>query len=265
MKNAPHLLLVDDRPEDLRLLMHGLQSGDYRISVAMNGEEAVRRALLQQPDLIIMDISMPRLDGFLALQALRAHAATADVPVIFLSANEALPNKLKGFAGGAVDYIIKPYDPQEVLARIAVHLARSARPNPATAEHAAEPCDSQDGAVARVVAQYLRTHYADKSAQKMLQTMLGLSEKRLNTVFQREFGQSLAAFASAAKLDGACKLLAETELPISDIAEKSGYSSAANFTTSFGHRMGETPAAYRRRLEGEKSKINVQNTKYVDQ
>src|SRR5262245_24555717 len=111
------LLLVDDTKANLDILVAGLKS-DYQLSLALNGETALRLAPRTLPDLILLDVMMPGLDGYEVCQRLRQLPETAEVPIIFLSALDEAQNKARGFEAGANDYITKPFDMLEVKARV---------------------------------------------------------------------------------------------------------------------------------------------------
>ena len=112
------ILLVDDQPENLRLLTTMLSERGYKVRKAINGTLALNAVDLNKPDLIVLDIKMPELDGYEVCQRLKAREQTADIPVIFMSALEEVWDKVKAFEVGGVDYISKPFQVQEVLARI---------------------------------------------------------------------------------------------------------------------------------------------------
>jgi PAS domain S-box-containing protein len=116
------ILLVDDSPVNLELVVESLEVTGYEVLVALDGEEALRRAELALPDLILLDVMMPGLDGFEVCRRLKAQTGTADIPVIFMTSLGSVPDKLKGFDAGAVDYLTKPLQLGEVRARIGTHL-----------------------------------------------------------------------------------------------------------------------------------------------
>ena len=118
----PKVLIVDDTPENIQVLM-GTLKDQYAIVAATNGEKALKMALAEpRPDVILLDIMMPGMDGFEVCRRLKADTATRDIPVIFLSALDDTGNKIKGFSAGAVDYISKPFQPEEVHVRVNTHL-----------------------------------------------------------------------------------------------------------------------------------------------
>lgn len=119
------ILIVDDNPTNLLVLTQTLEELNYPITMAHSGEEALETAQKQSPSLVLLDIMMPGLDGYETLEALREHDSLADIPVIFLSALDDLDYKVKGLSLGAVDYITKPFQIQEVLARVQTHLTIS--------------------------------------------------------------------------------------------------------------------------------------------
>ncbi|MGR3294560.1 MAG: hybrid sensor histidine kinase/response regulator [Candidatus Scalindua sp.] len=117
------ILVVDDVPSNIWLLSEGLK-GEYTIIAAKNGQMALERAFSEnQPDLILLDINMPEMDGYQVCRSLKDDPNTRDIPVLFLSAMEEVQDKTKGFKLGAVDYITKPFDIMEVKARVETHLA----------------------------------------------------------------------------------------------------------------------------------------------
>ena len=116
------LLIVDDRPENLDLLISFLEKYDFNIIVATSGEDAFKRLDYNKPDIIMLDIMMPGIDGFETCRRLKKHDEHKDIPVIFMSAMDDTVNKVKGLELGAVDYISKPFMQEEVLVRIRNHL-----------------------------------------------------------------------------------------------------------------------------------------------
>ena len=121
-KNTESILLVDDQPANLQVLMHTLERFGCKLLVAKNGEAALAIARKVHPDLILLDIMMPGIDGFEVCRRLKADQNTQNIPVIFLSALDETEDKVHGLQLGAVDYIAKPFQPEEVIARVNTHL-----------------------------------------------------------------------------------------------------------------------------------------------
>jgi sigma-B regulation protein RsbU (phosphoserine phosphatase) len=118
------VLVVDDSPMNLRLIVQTLHGRGYRILAARSGRAALDIARRTHPDLVLLDVMMPDIDGFDVCRALKRHAETADAIVIFLSALGEVADRVAGLELGASDYITKPIQADEVLARVATHLAR---------------------------------------------------------------------------------------------------------------------------------------------
>jgi PAS domain S-box-containing protein len=119
------ILIVDDLPANIGILMKYLENYGFRILVAMDGEKALETAMKIHPDLILLDVMMPGINGFETCARLKADANLRDIPVLFTSALSDTIDKVKGFRAGGVDYITKPFQVEEVLARIQTHLALS--------------------------------------------------------------------------------------------------------------------------------------------
>ena len=118
----PVILMVDDTPANLGVLSDLLSQDGYEVLVAEDGESALERASYAKPDLILLDVLMPEMDGFATCQRLKEQSETKDIPVIFMTALSDTVNKVKGFDVGAVDYITKPFQQEEVRARVNTHL-----------------------------------------------------------------------------------------------------------------------------------------------
>lgn len=121
-ENQPNILIVDDTPANLRLLAQMLADHGFHARPVLNGAQALAAAQLMPPDLILLDIRMPVMDGYEVCRRLKADARTSDVPVIFLSALSETNDKLRAFQTGGVDYITKPFQAEEVLARVQTQL-----------------------------------------------------------------------------------------------------------------------------------------------
>ena len=118
---TPAILLVDDIPANLRVLYESLHGRDYKLFIANGGEQALEVAHKSHPDLILLDIMMPDLDGFEVCRRLKQDPATAGIAIIFLSALDDTADKIRGLELGAVDYVTKPFNPDEVAARVETH------------------------------------------------------------------------------------------------------------------------------------------------
>ena len=119
---SSRILIVDDTPANIQALAGTLKDKGYQISVATNGRQALEVVGRMRPDLILLDVMMPEMDGFETCRQLKAAAATHDIPVIFLTARTETTDIVKGFDLGALDYVSKPFNAPELLARVNTHL-----------------------------------------------------------------------------------------------------------------------------------------------
>lgn len=118
----PHVLIVDDTQKNIQVLGAILKKQEYQISVAMNGLQALKLLNKIKPDLILLDVMMPELDGFGTCKQLKADPELKDIPVIFLTAKVEIEDIVKGFELGAVDYVTKPFNHTELIERVKTHL-----------------------------------------------------------------------------------------------------------------------------------------------
>ncbi len=118
----PLILAVDDEPNILELLKYNLAKEGYQFIGVTNGRDAIKAAYEEKPDLIILDIMLPEMDGCDILRTLKANRSTVSIPVIMLSAKGDVLDKVLGLELGADDYITKPFSPREILTRVKVHL-----------------------------------------------------------------------------------------------------------------------------------------------
>lgn len=138
------ILIVDDTPDNLALLSDALDEVGYMVLVALDGLSALSRIQRRRPDLILLDAMMPGLDGFETCQRIKADPATADIPVLFMTALTDSEHVVKGFEAGGIDYVTKPINTEEVLARVAAHLRTARILQTARAASQAQPLTLND-------------------------------------------------------------------------------------------------------------------------
>lgn len=123
MNDKGTILIVDDNLDNLNLLFHRLRQAGYEVMVAQDGASALKRVELVKPDLILLDVMMPDMDGFETATHLKRHELSQNIPIIFLTALNETANIVKGLESGGVDYLVKPFRMEEALARINTHLS----------------------------------------------------------------------------------------------------------------------------------------------
>jgi len=240
----PHLLIVDDSLDELRILKTLLDAHHFRLSVAFDGLQGYQRAQTLRPDLILMDVRMPKVDGFSACRLLKADPLTREIPIVFLSAATAPVERLTGLSIGAVDYVTKPFLPEEVLARVRIHLQLAGRPvdKQAGAAAALDP----DEVLLQAGISLIRHRLGEALTVEDIATHVGSYGKKLSAVFRERTGLTVFAYLREERLKTSRRWLAETEASIQDIAEQLGFQNAGNFSTSFRERFGLTPTSYRK-------------------
>ncbi len=247
-EEPPLVLLIDHVPEDLRWL-NSVLNQDYRVALAFSGHQGLQRAQALQPQLILLDIGLPDMDGFALCHLLKNDPLTASIPVLFLSAQDAVRERIKGLEQGAVDFIGKPFFPEEVLARVRVHLRLAARAGVWDPHHdGAEPTRNPDGLLAQEAATYIRAHLAALPPVAEMAGRLGLHAKRLLALFREHFGNTVSGFVSEERMLAGARLLSQTAMSVQDIAFAVGFANPGNFATAFRTRHGVSPRAYRQSL-----------------
>ncbi|WP_313518203.1 response regulator [Pseudomonas sp.] len=249
--NRPHLLVIDDTPEELQPLLLQLRAQPWRVTLASDPRQGYQRALALHPDLILLDVRMPQMDGFTLCRLLREAPATQRTPVIFLSSAGALEERLEGLQLGGVDYVIKPCEPAEVLARIRIHLQLTWRaPQPAPAQESAASVEAEQ-VVLLAAMRFIEQNLGELPSLAEIARKVGTHDKRLSAIFRERLDTTVFTYIREARLRRAQELLAEGSMSIQDIADLLGFRSACNFTTAFRERTGTTPSVFRRTLQGD--------------
>lgn len=244
--SPPLLLIVDDKPDELRWLIPELQP-HFRLALATDALGALHKAESQQPDLVLLDVGLPDVDGLALGRRLKASPAMAHVPLIYLSANNDPGCRIEGLTLGAVDYVGKDAHPREVLARVRVHLEQArllraaARAEPAAAPEVLPP----EQALLRSICSHVQSHLDQALSVAEIARRFGLSDKRLLGLFREQRGQTVSGYISDERMRASQRLLQDTQLEVQQIALMVGYTNPANFATAFRERHGLSPQAYR--------------------
>lgn len=252
-----HILVVEGGARDQQTILNVLRQAGHRISLSAEGIEGYRRTTALQPDLILLDVGPGVPTGLATARLLSADPSTSHIPVIFMTAGATLEERLESIQEGAVDCVEKPLEADELLMRVAVHLALTRRTNTVVQHPDQNLDDDRDGGIERVaydtekvlVQAALRIVEADLAKVPplpVLAAQVGTHEKRLSWAFRAHTGQTVFEFVRAARLMRACTLLQASALSIDEVALTVGFSGAANFSTAFRARFGCTPSFYRK-------------------
>ncbi len=266
------VLLVDDEPAVAKIVWSALADYGLELILATGGDRALRLARRATPDLILLDLRMPGMDGLEVCRRLKSDPATDAIPVIFFSGCDALDEKLEAFRLGALDYITKPVDQRELLARVILQLGQRMRleclqrrleigelraataAGPAADASEAEPPASPSAEHTLPKERVRRLRQAREQLETCLSTtptlddlanLVGLSRKRLSTDFQTLYGMTVFEWLREQRMRRAAELLLTTDLPVAVIADRVGMGSAAYFATAFKQRFALTPRQFR--------------------
>lgn len=240
------ILICDNSPSDLRVLISMLKSAGYHLIVSSNGRDAFTRATTLNPDLILLDARMPIIDGFATCRLLKTHVDTQDIPVIFLTAANEIEDRLEGLSIGAVDYITKPTNEQEILLRIGIHLRRQMTDVEAIEDSSA--AINRDTISVETACQILKNNLGQAPTLEELAILVGTHRHRLSDAFKSVFGTTVYAWLRERRIMQAAQWLETTEMSMQGISDELGFSTSGNFSTAFKKRFGVTPSDYRRAI-----------------
>jgi DNA-binding response OmpR family regulator len=241
------ILLIDDSVVDLKVLIEMLSKQSFSLHVAFSGPDGVQKAELLMPDLILLDVTMPKVDGFATCRQLKSSLRTQSIPVIFLTAATELDRRVEGLTVGGVDYITKPFFPQEVIARILVHLelsrvSREQQEGVYAVNHRDVGVTlTRSGKIVRAALKVLRSSISEPPSSHKLAKMLGTNERALVAAFQEEFALTVSDWLREERMQTAKHLLVTTDTSIQSISEYIGFSNQANFSKAFRARYGLSP------------------------
>lgn len=248
--SGQRILVVDDAEEDRILLSDFLVRCGARLYIGRDGQDGYRKAQTIRPDVILMDIRMPVYDGLTSCRLLKANPITRAIPLIFLSAATAVEERITGLTAGAVDYITKPFDFEEVRLRLCIHLRSRSHedlpPSQSAATYIAPGSNTFDVVLFQAARRLMLEELDQTLSLNALAAAAGTNARRLSTAFKNCVGVTVFDFLREERMKEARRLLSDTTLDIGTIALALGYSNTANFSTAFRERFGMPPSQFRR-------------------
>lgn len=241
------ILLILPDPTELSVVSSILGRSGYPLSQASAGLQGCRLAVVDQPQLIVCDLSLPDVDGYACCRLLKADPGSATIPLILVGDRAGPRERVAGLLLGAVDFLSKPYDMDELVARIRVHLGLAARTGMQLAAHTQTPKPLDlDDLVLAAACRVIDANLAALPGLVEIARASGTYRERLNALFNDRLGKSVFEHVRERRHARASQLLRETDLDVSAIASLVGFRNARNFSTAFRERSGMTPLAWRR-------------------
>ena len=250
------ILIVEDNSDVRSFLRQELLGMGYAVLEAEDGQTGLDKAKAEQPDLIISDVMMPKMDGFELAQAIRADANSSHVPLILLTAKGSEESRITGLQTGVDDYLTKPFNPRELQARVANLIAQRKRLREQFAgsltikpeEVSAVPMDQQ---FLQQVTATIEAHFTDEQfGVEVLAEAAGMSATHLNRKLKALIGQTAGKLIRSMRLQRAADLLRQDAANVSDIGYELCFSDPTNFTRAFKAQFGVTPSQYREQNAG---------------
>ena len=237
-------LLIEPSQEDARAIVAVAQRDQWKVVVATSGRRGIELALSSPFDLLVLEACLPDMEGFAISRLLRESEATASMPILFHSRAGNIEDRLRGLREGAVDYVVKPSCPEELVERMHIHFRLAHRHAEAIAP---DPSDVvYDQVVLRAAINFISGHLRVISSVGKVARHVGVHEKKLSHIFQHYMGTTVFRWVSDERMRRSRQLLCATAMSVQDIAAEMGFSSACNFTTAFRQKTGKTPSQYRK-------------------
>lgn len=254
-ENAPSILVVEDMPDVLEYIKMML-NGKFKVYTATNGEEGIKQVLDEEPDLIISDVMMPKMDGFEMTRKLKSDTKTSHIPIVLLTAKTAVQNKIEGMEGGADYFIEKPFSKAFLLSTINNLLLSRKK----LREHYRETLDFKDNAnnINQLDQQFLKKlrniileniGHEDLNVDD-LASKLGISRVHLYRKVKKITDMSVSEFVISIKLKKSLDYLRNSGKTITEVAYESGFSSQSYYTRCFKEQFKISPSKYIKQNRG---------------
>ncbi|AYB35190.1 tetratricopeptide repeat protein [Chryseolinea soli] len=245
------LILIAEDNADMRSFIGNVLKPDYRIMEAQDGLLAWEKAQEFIPDLVVTDVMMPRMDGTTFCEKLKETLATSHIPVVMLTAKAGQPSKLDGLRRGADDYLVKPFDVQELQIRVhnLIEQRRKLRKLYRTPEHTTPPevvtANSVDAAFLQKIGAILEHKFSDAGfGVEEFNREIGLSRMQLHRKLKAITDQSTGEFIRNFRLEKARQYLVVKDAQVSQVAYDCGFSNVSHFSKTFKDHTGMTPSEF---------------------
>lgn len=244
------MLIVDDNA-DIRMYIRSVFENQYRVLEAGNGLDGLKKAFEQIPDLIISDLMMPEMDGFEFCKTLKSDERTSHIPVIMLTAKAKIESKIEGFELGADDYLLKPFNTDEIKARVKNLIEKQKRLRELYVGKTIDLKPSEiwvnslDEAFLLKIKQILEKNLSESSfGAEQFADEMNLSHYQLSRKLKALTNQNINEFIRDFRLQRAADLLSKKAATVSEIAYQVGYENLSYFTKSFKGKFGKPPSEF---------------------
>lgn len=249
-KNQQTLLLVEDN-EDLRLYIRSVFEETYQVIEAIDGQDGLEKAIELTPDLIISDLMMPRMDGFEMCRTLKSDEKTSHIPIIMLTAKAEVEHRIEGFNLGADEYLVKPFNRAEIIARVQNLLEKQARLQAffsqyiVTLQPDTKKALSVEDTFMLKIKQITEAHLSDSGfGVEQFSREIGMSQSQLLRKMKAISNKTVIEFLKDYRLERAAQLIRQNTGTIAEIAFAVGYENPSYFTKSFQEKFGVLPSDY---------------------
>lgn len=252
VENENILLIVDDN-EDIRAYIRSIFAKEYKIIEAVNGKDGIEKATNQIPDIIISDLMMPEMDGFEFCKVLKADEKTSHIPIVMLTAKANIESRIEGFELGADDYLIKPFNSQEMQARVKNLLLIREKLKKYYQRNSEEKPEEKDTKINIIDERFMKkvreaidAHIADSQFSiEQLADDVSLSTTQLRRKIKALSNQTIVEFIRGYRLEKAAFLLSQNAGNVSEIAFNVGFDSLSYFSKVFQETYGVLPSDFR--------------------
>lgn len=252
------ILVVDDHPNNLEIAVKLLSKLGANVITARSGQRGLKRAAYAQPDLILLDILMPEIDGFEVCRRLKTNPTTREIPIVFMTALADMEMKIRGLQAGGIDYITKPFQAEELMARVANHL-RTQKCIQKLQRHnqqlqkllnssASLPEPESVSPILQQVLDYIHAHLTENITLKEIAAQLGMSQSYFCRWFKQLVGISPYQYVLQQRVEQAKQLLQDPNIKLVDVALQCGFNSQSHLIHHFKRQTDTTPGAYQQQL-----------------
>jgi DNA-binding response OmpR family regulator len=252
------VLIIDDKPDNIHLLAQVLQEEGFHVRSSTNADHALMTIYKKKPDIILLDIMMPGVDGFELCKTIKQDSKLNDIPIIFLSALDDLENKLTGFDLGGIDYITKPFHIDEIVARVKIHLQlrkKNRSLNETPKYEKSNLSERQKENIQSMIIDLMDRNHPYLSSEFSIDKMarsLNISRHNISEVINQKLNKNFNSFVNEYRIYYIIKEMSKGKhknLTLLGLALEAGFNSKSTFNAVFKKIIGFKPSEYLTSIE----------------